>query len=362
MSDLPSRSVPLPQEVVERHTLGQVLIPVRAARKKASLVGWKDLTSDRPDLAQLRRWHSEFPDAMWAALTGEASGFITLDFDGDAGRETLARLGLTPHRRTPRGGYHVDVMMPPYKVRTIANGTDPRLAEGFPGLDLRGDGGYVAIWGTNPDGTYEALRDMTPEPFEMVPAELVPLLGQRTSSKPRATHASTKATTTTTSPANPTTKVSEATTATTEQDELAGNLIRQAWQMLDGGAARNDTGFWLACQLRDHGVPEDQAFIHGENYRLGTGETDTAGHLDPYTEAEVIASVHSAYTEAPREPFLAETVAPGIIVNADVQEGDLVVEILDRLAESNDPPSLFEQGGGSSVSAPMIEPVTGSRR
>jgi hypothetical protein len=62
--------------------------------------------------------------------------------------------------------------------------------------------------------------------------------------------------------------------------------------------ARNATGFWLACQLRDHGYGEREA------RRVLSAFRDVAGEGDhPYSAAEARRSVRSAYSTPARPPW-----------------------------------------------------------
>ncbi len=59
---------------------------------------------------------------------------------------------------------------------------------------------------------------------------------------------------------------------------------------------RNSVGFWLACQLRDDGLSQEQAIqvILAYANRLPEGTS-------PYTSKEAVASVRSAYSRPPRD-------------------------------------------------------------
>jgi putative DNA primase/helicase len=93
--------------------------------------------------AQIRRWWDRWPGANVAIATGAESGLVVLDPDRDkGGLESLADLQLErgplpagPVVRTGGGGEHLYFRHPGGK---IANKVELR-----PGLDVRGDGGYV---------------------------------------------------------------------------------------------------------------------------------------------------------------------------------------------------------------------------
>lgn len=104
--------------------------------------GLHDATLDE---AQVRRWWGRWPDANVAIRTGAVSGLVVLDIDPDhGGSESLDRLcrrfGPLPDGRVVRtgsGGRHLYFAHP---GGTVRNDTGRRLG---PGLDVRGDGGYV---------------------------------------------------------------------------------------------------------------------------------------------------------------------------------------------------------------------------
>lgn len=113
------------------------------------------------------RWWTDHPDAMIGIPTGEATGVWVLDVDvadGKPGEETLAALiakhgplPATREARTASGGRHI------YFQHHA--GVRNRGSLG-PGLDVRGDGGFVIAPGSRlVDGrAYEWLNDEQPKP------------------------------------------------------------------------------------------------------------------------------------------------------------------------------------------------------
>src|SRR5262245_62262639 len=91
-------------------------------------------------------------------ITGAFSGVISLDFDAPAVL-LFHSLGLEAHRRTGSGGFHVDFLHPGWRVRTVNSRSSKTLGKRWPGLDVKGDGGYVVFCGRNSSGAYEWLRD-----------------------------------------------------------------------------------------------------------------------------------------------------------------------------------------------------------
>lgn len=97
------------------------------------------------DADTIRHWWTRWPWANVGIATGQASGFWVLDVDPDKGggeslRELEAEHGRLPdtvEAITGGGGRHLLFRWPGWRV-----GNKVTLA---PGLDVRGDGGYVAV-------------------------------------------------------------------------------------------------------------------------------------------------------------------------------------------------------------------------
>jgi hypothetical protein len=110
--------------------------------------GYKDATTDEK---QITLWWTQYPSAMIGMPTGKASGRWVLDLDIDASKglngikeleKLVAKNGPLPKTRsskTPRGGMHLFFAYT--GAVTIKNSTS-KLA---PGIDVRGEGGYVIL-------------------------------------------------------------------------------------------------------------------------------------------------------------------------------------------------------------------------
>src|SRR5690606_12040736 len=86
--------------------------------------------------------------------------------------------------------------------------------------------------------------------------------------------------------------------------ELLRRAVASAEEACNGGGAdgirgRNDAGFWLACQLRDHRIPIDAAAAFMYEYV----EAVSGLRSEPYTPEEADLSLEQAYSEEPREPW-----------------------------------------------------------
>jgi Bifunctional DNA primase/polymerase, N-terminal/AAA domain len=130
--------------------------------------GRNDATGDE---ATIRRWWTDWRDANIGIATGTESGVFVLDVDPrHGGDETLHRLelqhGMLPHSweaKTGSGGRHVFFQHPGYK-------TVSRQGRLGPGLDIKGDGGYVVGAGSrNTNGEY--VWEVCAHPDDMPLAE-----------------------------------------------------------------------------------------------------------------------------------------------------------------------------------------------
>lgn len=105
--------------------------------------GLKDATSD---LETIKAWWSRRPRANIGTPTGRAAGMVVLDVDPDKGGfKTLSALirrhsplPETPTVHTGGGGLHFYLRHPGGRVSNSAGKLGP-------GLDIRGDGGYVLL-------------------------------------------------------------------------------------------------------------------------------------------------------------------------------------------------------------------------
>ena len=111
----------------------------------------KPLIKDWPNLAtvdeqQLCDWFDRLESPNIAVVTGHKSGFFCLDVDGEEGRTSLkalenqhSRLDQSCLAQTASGGLHDYFKMP---LEADIRNSAGKLA---PGLDIRGNGGYVIV-------------------------------------------------------------------------------------------------------------------------------------------------------------------------------------------------------------------------
>lgn len=110
--------------------------------------------SRTPDV--IEGWRRQYPDANWAMATGEPSGVVAIDIDIAKGGESSwpalhdeFAIQRTRVHRSGSGGYHVLLRAPHTATRNRVNFR--------PGIDIRGDGGYILLPGSNhvSGGVYE---------------------------------------------------------------------------------------------------------------------------------------------------------------------------------------------------------------
>lgn len=249
------------------------LIPVREDKKP--LVPWKEFQGRLPTDEEFQRWKGRNP-AAYAVVTGEISGCIVLDFDGEAGRNTLSRLRLEPHVQTPSGGAHVYVEHPGVPVTTANHGACRELNRLFPGMDVRGDGGYAIAFGRNHAGEYRWTGPDDFLPFENLPPDVQRLLTEGAVRPLDGSHG----------------------VSACEQDQE--DLLHEALQEAET-AGRNNALFNLACRLRDTGLREEEALPVCLRFAELAPATNAKGTEGPLTESEVRATVQSAFSRPVRE-------------------------------------------------------------
>ncbi len=163
---------------------GAPVFPV-GGNKKALIKGWPEkATTDRK---QLERWAEQFPGCTWGMPTGPKSGISVIDLDkakdgdGQSGVDTwqairerhpdLSQL-KPPVVLTAGGGAHL--------YFAHVDGAKNSASQIGPGVDVRGEGGYVVIPGSVNDAgkayswmeDREFFRPLPPFPLEIVKAEL----------------------------------------------------------------------------------------------------------------------------------------------------------------------------------------------
>lgn len=140
-----------------------------SSRGKHPRVTWTAYQEAAPSEAQIRTWWTSWPTANVLIITGRVSGLVVIDIDprhgGDDSLASLGRLPDTLTAGTGGGGQHLYYSHP--KTRVIKDG-----AGLLPGIDVRGDGGYVVAPPSvhNSGGRYTWDVGQPEEPVAIPPA------------------------------------------------------------------------------------------------------------------------------------------------------------------------------------------------
>ncbi|HEX76537.1 MAG TPA: hypothetical protein G4O12_08190 [Dehalococcoidia bacterium] len=147
---------------------------------KAPLIAWEQYQHVTPEIEDLQAWEQELKPSMWGIVTGAISYVVIIDIDKPELRTMFDKSGLLPHIQTPRGGFHYWFRHPGHSVKTMAGL--------LPGIDVRGDGGFVNVIGKRKDGEYKVLIPPSPDaiyPWEKLPGQITHALdGQRSQAPP----------------------------------------------------------------------------------------------------------------------------------------------------------------------------------
>jgi len=186
------RQSALPREVaLDLARAGIPVFPCRPDKKPYTANGFKDATTDPSKVAAF--WQAN-PRAMIGVPTGQASGLFVVDLDtekdtGEAlGEASLADLGLShlltgPGATTPSGGRHLY-----FRADGRAVGLGSTAKRIGPGIDTRGNGGYVIAPGsTAPAGAYVACNGTLTTPATLPPLPQALLKALQHPAKARAT-------------------------------------------------------------------------------------------------------------------------------------------------------------------------------
>jgi len=151
---------------------GVSIIPI-GKNKRPLIPTWVEFQAKRALPATVEGWYDTFPEANIGGLTGAISGFVVIDIDPRHGGslDSLPKSALnTTTIKTGNGGYHLY-----YKYQKgITN-----KAGVFPGIDIRGDGGYVVMPpsvtdyeedGKKVGGKYSVFKDV---PMAVFPSEIL---------------------------------------------------------------------------------------------------------------------------------------------------------------------------------------------
>lgn len=284
--------------------------------KHPRLTAWQDKATT--DAAIIRAWWRQWPTANVGITTGAASGFIALDIDprhgGDDGLRELqdehGRLPATVESMTGGGGQHILFAHPGRHVK-CRTGKDP--VAGKPGVECKGDGGYIVAPPSNHASgnvyTWELSSEPGALPLAELPAWLLDEL-TRDGQKP----------TTGTAPA-------------------IGETIPKG--------QRNATLTSLAGTMRRRGM--------GESALLAALKEENAARCEPPLPDDAVVAIAKSvarYAPAPRAAATAPA-SPAPSSPAELPEivttgrplRDVTADALDALANANASPAVFVRSG-----------------
>jgi hypothetical protein len=138
----------IPAEIIISSSLGRKVFPV-AAGSKNPLVKWRSSDPASSELDQINRWYIRWGNTNWGLATGVDSGVFVVDIDSKEGYDWVVSHGLTDTYSVKTGGntpeklsygYHFYFQHPGAGIAIKNSAKDLS-----PGVDVRGDGGYVLI-------------------------------------------------------------------------------------------------------------------------------------------------------------------------------------------------------------------------
>lgn len=115
--------------------MGFSVIPVKSMSKEP-LISWKEFQNRRASESEIREWYKKWPDANIGIVTGLISQAAIVDCDGPEGLKEAQRILLhSPVITLTGNGRQLWYRHP--------GGTIQNSVRSYPGVDVRGDGGFV---------------------------------------------------------------------------------------------------------------------------------------------------------------------------------------------------------------------------
>ncbi len=151
--------------------------PGPAHKRPLTEHGFHDASTDPAIIAA---WQRRWPGALIGVPTGAAIGAVVLDIDVKRpeanGYDTLDDLGFailpdTPMVHTASGGLHLYFRRPAAGLRNTGGARGRGIG---PGLDWRGDGGYVIVPSPGSGYSWDPHWNLDTVPLTEVPAALLP--------------------------------------------------------------------------------------------------------------------------------------------------------------------------------------------
>jgi P4 family phage/plasmid primase-like protien len=162
---------------------GWSVIPLKPRDKRPTIDSWQPYQLRLATEEEISKWWHQNPKANIGLVAGAISGFFVVDADGPEAVQTLSKSGLppTPAVQTSPGKRHYYSRHPGFPI--------PNAVRIAPGLDIRGDGGYVvAPPSTHPSGSsYQWLPFLSPDDVDLAdpPQWLLELIQKQKVAKPQ---------------------------------------------------------------------------------------------------------------------------------------------------------------------------------
>lgn len=247
---------------------GWFVFPCKPDKTPYTAHGFRDANTN---LSQIISWWAEYPDAL-VGLACAMSGIFAVDIDDLPSWNEFERKHSEgywktgPVQKTPRGGMHLLFRLPvdmniPNNAGKLAVGVDLR-SNGYictgTGYTWIGEGGINRPLVDAPAWLLKQIDKLNPH--EDQAAQLPPVI---------------------------------------KVEGLAGFFLEKSVQAARIGN-RNNTGFDLACQLRDNGLSEVEARPYMIEYSMRVPQE--LNHQ--YKQAEAMASLKVAYSRPARSPIV----------------------------------------------------------
>ena len=230
---------------------GFPVVPVKT-RDKRPLIAWEDYQTRSATEEEIKGWWAKWPDANVGIVTGAVSGLVVIDLDSVEAKDRLKEmlpgydLMAVPRSRTGKG----------WQLFFKHPGTSIQNRAGIiPGLDVRGDGGYVvAPPSIHPNGKQYRWEVPISDELPKLPVELFKLISSSGSNGEAGLR-------------------------------KRFDTVRALAGVPEG--ERDKTCFKLACKLRAADVPQDMA---------GKLILEAATNCQPpFPEREALAKVENVY-------------------------------------------------------------------
>jgi len=250
---------------------GWSIFPMSEDKKPLIKGGFRSATTNKAKIAEWFELYGNFK----IGIPCEPNLFFAVDVDPDGlntWKKWVDEYGepvVGPRQRTPRGGFHLLFKLPiGLQVPNVAG----KIA---PGIDLRSNGSIC----TSSKGYVWESGHGVDSPLTDAPEWILALIRDYLEERERRWECFGKGNFTDADP-----------------DEVGEHWLNKALSAARPGN-RNQTGFDLACQLRDSRLSLPQAEFIMRRYTNGVPKS-----ADPYTAKEALASLKEAYRMPPREP------------------------------------------------------------